>query len=214
MNEEESSEDEATKKCREVTAECLDLLANRRPIEAATNYLGRVEEIMSDLGVPPAQIQYAAVAKSIDAEAYAKISIVASVDFSAVCNGVAEDHQEAAIRFASSVFRKLDACMELWAEFPTLSDDLEELDKQERFQICDAFRLAIGAVSLVRQFGYHFNPELSGMVGGHSLAPELDMEKLLTEFDGTGTAKAMCRNPSFQALMEFVMSPDAAGPEE
>lgn len=214
MNEEEPSDDDATKKCREVTAECLELLSNRRPIEAATNYLGRVEEIMSDLGVPPAQIQYAAVAKSIDVEAYAKISVVASVDFSAVCNGVPEEHQEAAIRFASSAFQKLDACMDLWAAFPTLSDELDDLDKKERFEICDAFRLAIGAVSLVRQFGYHFNPELSGSVGGHSLAPELDMEKLLTEFDGTGTAEAMCRNPSFQALMEFVMSPDATGPEE
>lgn len=205
MHEEDKSL-QAKSKIANMAAECLGLLGRRKPIEAAAAYLGLTEEIMNDLGVPPAQIQYAAVARSIDGEQYAKINIVPSVDLSVICNSIPTEHQEAAVDFAASTFGKLDACLDLWA---TLEDPDCGIDEEERFQICDAFRLALGAVSLIRQFGYHFNSDNMGPGGPLVVPAALDITSLLVEQDRTGTAAAMCSNPTIKALMEFVMSSDA-----
>jgi len=206
MNEEENIED-AKEKMKALTLECIELLDSRRPVEAATCYLGLVEQIMDSFGVPPAQIQYAAMAPKHEMDgAYSRITIVPSVDLSAIVNGIPEKQQDAAIRFAQKSFDRLDKCVELWAVLPdAVSGDEMELDSETRHQLGDAFRFAIGAVSLVRQYGYHFNPRSRG-----PKPCELpDLDRLLTEVDDTGTALALSRNKALRSLMDFVMDEDA-----
>ena len=84
----------AKEKMKQVAVECIALLQERRPIEAATCYLGLVEQVMYDFGVPPAQIQYAAMSPKIDKDgSYKEINVVPSVDLSAIVNDVSSGQQ-------------------------------------------------------------------------------------------------------------------------
>lgn len=198
----------AKEKMKQVAVECIALLQERRPIEAATCYLGLVEQVMYDFGVPPAQIQYAAMSPKIDKDgSYKEINVVPSVDLSAIVNDVSSGQQEAALSFARKSFDRVDKCVSLWAMLPDAGDDLDE---ETKLQIGDAFKLAIGAVSLVRQFGYHFNPRTRGP----KPCELADLDQLLIECDKTGAAAAMCDNPALRSLMDFVMCDDAYDEEE
>ena len=165
-----------------------------------------MEQVLHGYGIPPAQIQYAAMAPRGEKPGhYSKINVIPSVDLSAIVNDVPMPQQNAAVEFAARSFDRVDKCIQVWAIMP--GED-GELDVDERHEIGDAFRLALGAVSLVRQFGYHFNP----LTRGPKPLPDyllLDMDILLSSHDLTGTALAMTLNPALRSLMKFVMDKEA-----
>ena len=198
---------EAKAKMQEVAVECIQLLQSRRPIEAATCYLGLMEDVLHGYGIPPAQIQYAAMApRGEKPGSYSTINVIPSVDLSAIVNDVPVHQQEAAVEFAARSFERINQCIQAWAIY----DEDCGLDIDEKHEIGDAFRLALGAVSLIRQYGYHFNP----LTRGPKPCELVDLDDLLIENDVSGTALAMTANPSLRSLMEFVMAPDAYESEE
>lgn len=195
--------DKAKAKMQEIAIECIQLLEQQRPIEAATCYLGLMEEVLHKYGIPPAQIQYAAMAPRHEKPGhYSKINVVPSVDLSAIVNDVPMPQQNAAVEFAALSFERVDKCIQVWA---IMSDEDGGLSLDERHEIGDAFRLALGAVSLVRQYGYHFNP----LTRGPKPCELPDLDALLIETDETGTALAMTVNPALRSLMKFVMDKEA-----
>ena len=183
-------------------AKTLDLLTDSKICEAAGEYMIGFEEYLSKQGIPHAQITFAASvpARTKDEEIEVKrgVSLLPSVDVSAIFNGIREELRNRALEYAESHVEITNKMLVMW-------QSMHDGGKEEADLLADQFKIAVAVVSFIRQWGLHFAPHLAGYHNPHTCegAKYMDCFEMLCTNDLI--QERMRQTAYFSNLLEYVM---------